>query len=165
MPLSKAEIDRIKLLQQGVDPETIDEILGPAPEEAPDLPYVDPEILARLALVRGKRVENLTPDEIREAATNPPEPFEYVTVQDKPPFVPSTFTEARTYRAQQLGVDERNLTDINLDEARKMIVRRKKPQSITEAYVVKAHELGITVGELTDDEKAEAKATVVKSKR
>lgn len=165
MPLSKTEIDRIKLLQQGVDPDTIDSILGPQPEEVADLPDVDPEILERLAMIRGKRVSDLTPVEIQEAADNPPPPFEYVTVQDKPSFVPSTYVEARAYRAQQLGVDERNLTDINLDEARKMVVRRKAPKSITEAYVMKARELKIPVNELTDGEKAEAKATVARSKK
>lgn len=129
MPISdvrKVEKARAKLLQQGVDPETIDSILGPAPEEVPDLPYVDPEILAHVAMLRGKRVGDLTPDEIKEAAANPPELLKHVTVQDKPAYAPSTYTEARTYRAQQLGVDERNLTDINLAEARKMVVRKKK---------------------------------------
>lgn len=129
MPISdvrKVEKARAKLLQQGVDPETIDSILGPAPEEVPDLPYVDPEILAHVAMLRGKRVDDLTPDEIKEAAANPPELLKHVTVQDKPAYAPSTYTEARTYRAQQLGVDERSLTDINLAEARKMVVRKKK---------------------------------------
>ena len=129
MALSEAqrkEKARIKLLQQGVDADTIEYILGPAPEVEPDLPYVDHKVLVLVAALNGKRVENLSRAEIEEAAINPPEEPRWVTVQDKPPFIPSTYVEARAYRAQQLGVDERNLTDQNLVEARKMIVRKKK---------------------------------------
>ena len=130
MALSEAQRKdkaRIKLLQQGVDPDTIDEILGPAPEVEANLPYVDHKVLVLVAALNGKRVENLSRAEIEEAAINPPpEPTVYEPVDHTPNFVPSTYVEARAYRAQQLGVDERNLTDQNLVEARGMIVRKKK---------------------------------------
>ena len=117
---------RAKLAQQGLDADSIDNIMSPPPPVSPDLPDVDHKVLVLVARLNGKRIESLTEAEIREAAVNPPEEPTFVTVQDDPPFIPSTLPEALKYRAQQLGVDERNLTDINIEEARQLIVRKDK---------------------------------------